>query len=190
VYGNLFTRGSQPITSPLFDIASTIYTMLIILTNKGKRFDYFDNELRILRQDYIISNLNSIKATYKSISQKIAELVRDNIFGGNTNIPNINIKSLVIYSSVLIQYINLAMCIYKWHHQNLTSGVIVPALGGSPDNYNSVVFKDFEILNIIHTDSYDKNIGKWERIGNGQTNNELLNAIYNYMKGKISIINI
>jgi len=171
VYGNIYTRHTTP-TSPLFDICSTIYTMFIILTNNGSGYYDYDIDFDNLKTAYQINNQVQIQATYSSLFNKVANNINLNLF--RNLIPNVRTnQDIQYYWYLLAQYLNLAMCIYRYHYQK-----IVPAA-----SYTNVEFKDFELLEL----SFNLVPSGFVKIGSDQTDNELLETVTNYVKGKVSM---
>lgn len=173
VYGGIYNKVRTPPTSPLFDIASAIYTIIILLTPTGQDYGYYDTEIKALRQFYLINDLPQIKIELDKLFNKIHVNINNNIFRGSVVNTNTN-PYMLTYFYVLSQYINLAMCIYRFHLIN-----IIPSL-----NYSNLEFKDFEILDI----TIGNNPVGFVKVGQGLNDRQLLRAIMDYVKGKVSMI--
>jgi hypothetical protein len=180
VYGTLYDGIASP-TSPLYDICSSIYTMFLLLTNNfGKTgTDYSYYKFNLLQRFYSIDDLFNIKIEYNDIYTRFISNLNKNIFD-NTLTPavisaNQNFKK---YFNILCQYLNLAMCIYRYHLKNIPK-----PKAKSLDNYENIQFKDFEILEL------DQHLNpiRFVTIGKDKANNELLEEIITYVKGKISL---
>ena len=178
VYSNLYTGIASP-ASPLYDICSSIYTMFLLLTDSSGKMvaDYSYYNFDLLKRLYSADILSDIYLEYNvSIYQKFITNLNKNIFNNTLTQPIIsNDKNIQKYFNILCQYLNLAMCIYRYHFKNIPKSL---------HNYESIQFKDFEILELDE----DVNPIKFVKIGEGKTNNDLLEEIITYVKGKISII--
>jgi hypothetical protein len=167
---------TSKIASPLYDIASTIYTMFMILTGTAELTDDLENDIWELKSLYAIkdADLNNIYIKYNNISKILLKIIENDIFGCDTY--NDNIDKYIRYLS---QYLNLAMCIYRY--RILNKDIFTDDL-----TYNEIDFENFELLNL----TYDMVPIEFVTIRKDLINNELLDAIINTVEGKLSIFNI
>ena len=175
IYNNLYTIAKP--TSPLFDIASAIYTMFILLGSTYDPYSEYDANFEALRSAYVGNNLNDIKRHIKDLIDKVCLNIRLRFFSVAVATPAFVDKfdkMLTSYKYIMAQYINLAMCIYKYHYEN-----ILPK-----SDYSNYIFSIFEILEI----NYELTPIKWTKFGTDLTDKELLKTIMDYVKGKISIV--
>jgi len=170
VYGRIYNRPYP--TSPLFDICSAIYTMFIILTNNANSYSNYDVEFNNLKRFYVTNDLAQIQAEYNRLFAKVATNINTNLFAGTIPTPSTN-KNIGYYYYILAQYLNLAMCVYRYHYSKVPQAAL----------YFNLEFKDFELLEL----SFNLVPGGFVTIGSGQTNNELLQTITNFVKGKVSM---
>jgi hypothetical protein len=164
------------IASPLYDIASTIYTMFMILTGTTELTTELEKKIWELKSLYAIKDaeLNRIYIKYEEISLILLGIIENDIFDCDSYTDNID-----KYIRYLLQYLNLAMCIYRY--RILNKNIFTDDL-----TYNEIDFENFELLNL----TYDMVPIEFVTIRKDLINNELLDAIINTVEGKLSIFNI
>jgi len=153
-------------TSPLYDIASTIYTMFCILSESS----ILNNDLNILIWElkilYVVNNdennFVNIETKYNEIKKVLYDLIK---YNNNDEYINKYINNLLIY-------LNLAMCIFRYHKIN---EVILNS------NFINTNFEKFELLDL----SLNMKPIKFIKFSDTLINYELLNAIIKTVKQKL-----
>lgn len=186
VYGNHYNGNLIP-TSPLFDIAATIYTMFIIMTQYDEKIDAFYDIVTRLKEKFMTNNLIAIRDLYVELVYLLIDIIHASLFQPIDKSVISNNHYTYDYALTLITYLNFALCIYRYHKIN------IPPSGYG---YNGLQFKDFEFLNIhlslnkvTSIGFYIQTIG-FSKFQSTEKNNNLLKSLVNYINASINNSNL
>jgi hypothetical protein len=128
-------------TSPLYDIASVIYSMITIISHPlSQTLPIILNDIKIA---YVTNNYVQIGIKLNEIHLDLYQSINRIIFGNNlSNIIPFDID-LMSYVNKLIIYLNMALCINRFHFLNHDE-----IYKDGHNNYINLDFKNFELLNI------------------------------------------
>jgi hypothetical protein len=169
VYGDLYGRPMSTPTSPLYDIASAIYTMFIYIGAQAPYYEY-DTIFNKLKSAYFSNNISDIETNISELRKEIYSNINKLFFRGL--LQNIETNPQIYqYVYMMIQYINLAMCIYRYHANKIIR----------KGDYSDEIFSGFQILEI---GGYIK--PSFVEIGASLTDRDLLKTIMDYVKVKTS----
>ncbi len=170
VYGTIYGDDDRKPLSPLYDIASAIYTMLIILTARGNEMrEFYNNIIRPIQTAYMSGNANNINTAYDTLYNFLLNCIISNIFANNNIFLNPeNYKIFNSFTDVVYKYLNFAMCIYRYHFINIPPQA----------DYSNIEFKNFEL--------YDAKTNYFHIFNGKLTNNDLVNALVGHINGMVS----
>lgn len=161
-------HNTKPIASPLYDLATTIYSMFYILIR-----DFDNNSLKIA---YIQENQTDIATIFNEIRLKLTNAINLIFFNKLVNpTTDANAQTLV---NILIYYLNFALCIFKFHHDfhnEFSSDEL--------NKYANLEFKNFKLLK-LDSATPQKLLG-FERIQG--KNNELLDKLVQIVENSVNL---
>jgi serine/threonine protein kinase len=172
VYDNsLRTSANDPlrIASPLYDIGSVIFSMLIMIYDDV----YAPNaSLQNLKRLYAeVPNLERINGEYQILQSELKKRVQRKLFGSeHIDIPYAAKNAIISYVKRLLHYINLALCINGFMYI-----YDIEFRNDAPNNYKNVDFVNFELMDLKN--SLNSVIASGYKSFTGLRNLELLDRI-------------
>jgi hypothetical protein len=183
VYGNALrdrTMTRLEITSPLYDIASTIYCMMLLIYDKNNGrggFDIVPTLLDDLKVMYCQPVINFARITKRLVTllKNMEDAITTNIFDSQitvTTTPS-DMRYVRSLSYQLLNYVNLVLCInrFMWvRHDELKRAFMSKSL-------DKIDFKNFELLELKTTTVLLPKVENMLNIPSNLKNVELLTFI-------------